>query len=67
MGMFIDLKRKLQGKPPLHRRMSTADMRRLQRETALDPDVDRAIREFLAENPTYRMGPPRPNVHRSDK
>lgn len=38
----------------LPRRMSTADFRRIQREIANDPEVDRVAREFMDVHPEYR-------------
>ena len=37
-----------------HRHMSTAERRAIQRSVANDPDVDRALRELLAERPELR-------------
>jgi hypothetical protein len=52
---FAAMRKKL-ARIVLPRRMSTADFRRIQREIANDPEVDRAVREALERYPQYRRG-----------
>ena len=46
----------------LPRRLSPEDFRRIARETATDPAVDRAVREALERYPQYRRASERRDV-----
>jgi hypothetical protein len=51
MRVLVDAKRSFARRP---RHMTTAERRALQRAIANDPEVDRVLREFLAERPEFR-------------
>ena len=56
MSFVSNLKQRL-GMSTYPRRWTTAERREIQRQTANDPEVDRALRKMLAERPELRESP----------